>query len=182
MRVIAGIAGGRRIAAPPGTRTRPTADRTREAMFSTLTALAEFAGARVLDLYAGSGALGLEALSRGAASATFVESDPAALRTLRANVSTLSLHGAEVVAAPVDRFLASPRPEVSYDVVLADPPYDLDVGPVLAALVDDGWLAPHAVLAVERSARSGDLVWPEGLVAQRSRRYGATVLWYGSRS
>ena len=105
-RIIAGEARGRRLVVPAGDRTRPTADRAREGLFSSLLSLTDLEGARVLDLYAGSGALGLEALSRGAGSATMVEEDPAALRALQANVTTLRLPGAHVVADDVEDFLA----------------------------------------------------------------------------
>ena len=140
-RVIAGLAGGRRLKVPPAG-VRPTGDRAREGLFNSLATLLDVRGAAVLDLYAGSGALGLEALSRGAASATLVESDERALAALRRNVAALDLP-AEVVALPVERFLArDPVPPdrtrhdgLRYDLVLLDPPYELDVAPVLARLV-----------------------------------------------
>ncbi|MDP9496697.1 MAG: 16S rRNA (guanine(966)-N(2))-methyltransferase RsmD [Actinomycetota bacterium] len=176
-RIVSGTAGGRRLQVPRGHRTRPTADRTREALFSSLQSLVELPGARVLDLYAGSGALGLEALSRGAAAATLVDSDERALAALRANVRALGLP-AEVVGLPVERFLS--RDPQAYDLVLLDPPYAAEVDPVLAALVP--WVAPDGVVVVERSARSPEPGWPDGLGALRSRRYGETLLWYGSRS
>src|SRR3954469_10592574 len=108
-RIIAGSAGGRRLAVPPGRGTRPTSDRAREGIFLTLDSLHGLAGARVIDLYAGSGAVGLEALSRGADRAVLVESDPRAVRTIKANVETLALDGARVVADKVERFLAKPE-------------------------------------------------------------------------
>jgi len=127
----------------------------------------------VLNLYAGSGALGLEALSRGAASATLVESDERALAVLRRNTETLGLP-AVVVGLEVERFLAgTPEP---YDLVLLDPPYELEID--LAALVP--WAAD--VVVVERRSRGPQLTWPAGLEAVRSRRYGEATLWYGSRS
>jgi 16S rRNA (guanine966-N2)-methyltransferase len=160
---------------PPGEVTRPTSDRAREGLFSSLQSLLALEGATVLDLYAGSGALGLEALSRGASAATLVESDPRVLTVLHRNVATLELP-AQVVEQDVERFLAGP-PQ-AYDVVLLDPPYELDVDPVLAALV------PFAadVVVVERRTRGPVPTWPAGLVAERSRRYGEATLWYGSRS
>jgi 16S rRNA (guanine966-N2)-methyltransferase len=158
--------------------TRPTADRAREGLFSSLQSLLELEGARVLDLYAGSGALGLEALSRGAASATMVEQDPAAVTAIRQNIETLRLPGAFVVPQPVETFLANPA-EPRYDLALLDPPYDDDVEPVLVALVP--WLAEDAVVMVERRTRSGPLPWPGGLVEDRSRRYGEATLWYATR-
>ena len=176
-RIIAGVARGRRLQVPAGLGTRPTADRAREGLFSSLQSLLELEQARVLDLYAGSGALGLEALSRGAGSATMIEEDPSAVTTLRANVESLRLPGAYVVPQRVETFLAG-QPEPRYDLALLDPPYDLDVGPVLAHVLD--WLAPEAVVVVERRTRGPALEWPEGLVAERSRRYGEATLWYAS--
>ena len=176
-RIVAGSHRGRQLRVPRGGATRPTADRAREALFSSLQSLVELSGARFLDLYAGSGALGLEALSRGAAAATLVDSDERALGALRANVRELGLP-AEVVGLPVERFLAGPpRP---YHVVVLDPPYALDVDPVLARLVP--WVAADGVVVVERATRGRPPAWPTGLRALRSRRYGETTLWYGSRS
>ena len=174
-RIIAGSARGRRLQVPAGVGTRPTADRAREGLFSSLQSLLDLDGARVLDLYAGSGALGLEALSRGAETATMVEEDPAAVTAIRANIETLKLPGAFVVPQRVETFLANP-PEPRYDLVLMDPPYEDDVTPVLAALVP--WLAEDAVVAVERRTRSGAPPWPEGLVEERSRKYGEATIWY----
>jgi 16S rRNA (guanine966-N2)-methyltransferase len=182
-RVVAGAARGRRLAVPPGTATRPTSDRAREGLFSTLTSMVRaWAGRRVLDLYAGSGAVGLEAVSRGADHCLLVESDPKALATVRANVATLGLPGTDVHGGRVERLVAGPPPGPPYDVVFLDPPYDLgdeDLRVVLAGLRDQGWLAPDAVLAVERSTRGGTWEWPDGFAADRSRRYGEATLWYG---
>lgn len=175
-RIIAGEARGRRLQVPDGPGTRPTSDRAREGLFSSLLSLTDLEGARVLDLYAGSGALGLEALSRGACSVTMVEQDPAALRALRANALLLGLAGAHVVDDRVERFLES-TPEPCYRLALLDPPYEADVGPALLALRD--WLAPDAVVAVERSTRGGELGWPDSYQPVRSRRYGAATLHYG---
>jgi 16S rRNA (guanine966-N2)-methyltransferase len=181
-RVIAGAARGRRLAVPAGLGTRPTADRAREALFSSIEALrGPFPGARVLDLYAGSGAVGLEALSRGAATAVLVESDPAAVRTLRANVETVGLPGADVRADRVERVVTR-APATAYDVVFCDPPYELPDGDLAAVLEDagrTGWLAAGALVVVERSTRGGPWVWPEGFTGERSRRYGEATLWYG---
>lgn len=174
-RIVAGTHRGRPLAVPPGTVTRPTSDRAREGLFSSLQSLVDLEGSSVLDLYAGSGALGLEALSRGAATATLVESGDRALAVLRRNVTALALP-AEVVALPVERFLSGePRP---YDVVLLDPPYDLEVDPVLAALPP--WAGD--VVVVERRTRGPAPAWPAGLEPLKSRRYGEATLWYGSRS
>ncbi len=178
-RIIAGTAGGRTLRTPPGAGTRPTSDRVREALFSALDARGAVAGSRVLDLYAGSGALGLEALSRGAAAAVLVESDGRAASVVRANAAALGFAAvARVVAGTVDRVLAGP-PDAPYDLVLLDPPYAVDdqmLGEVLARLAQ-AWLAAGAVVVVERSTRSPEPGWPAGLAAERARRYGETTLW-----
>ena len=181
-RIIAGAFGGRRIAAPVGNRTRPTSDRVREALFSQLEHETDLAGMRVLDLYAGSGALGLEALSRGAQRVLFVDSAAPAARTITANIATLGMQTrADVKASPVAGVLATP-PRGSFDVVLIDPPYELDefaLAHVLTALVEGSWLADDALVVVERSVRSGEPRWPEGgLTRFDDRRYGETRLWW----
>lgn len=182
-RIVAGAAGGRRVAVPPGQATRPTSDRAREGLFSTLQALrGSLSGARVLDLYAGSGAVGLEALSRGAAHALLVEADARAARTVRSNIDALGLAGAVLSQAKVDRALAAGPGGDRYDLVFADPPYavgDDELGAVLATLRDHDWLRPGALVVVERPARGGEFAWPAGYVPDRSRRYGEAVLWYG---
>jgi 16S rRNA (guanine966-N2)-methyltransferase len=179
-RIIAGAARGRRLRVPAGG-TRPTSDRAREALFSALeSARGGLGGAVVLDLYAGSGAVGLEALSRGAAHATLVERDPRAASVLRANAATVGLPGAEVVADSVERRVGQDATR-AYDVVFADPPYAEPaerVAAVLAALRDHGWLAPGAWVVVERSARH-PFGWPPGYTPERDRRYGEAALWYG---
>jgi 16S rRNA (guanine966-N2)-methyltransferase len=184
-RIIAGSARGRRLAVP-GAGTRPTADRVREAVFSAVTSsLGSLGGARVLDLYAGSGAIGLEALSRGAAHALLVERDRAALAVLRANVASLGLAGAEVLGADVARVVAGAPVGPAYDLVFADPPYELadgDLERVLTDLAAHGWLADGALVLVERARRGDTLDWPEGYRVDRDRSYGETVvrsaLWY----
>ncbi|MFB9234267.1 16S rRNA (guanine(966)-N(2))-methyltransferase RsmD [Plantactinospora siamensis] len=185
-RIVAGTLGGRRLAAPPGDRTRPTSDRVREALFSALDAAVGLAGARFADLYAGSGAVGLEAYSRGAGHVLLVESDARAARTIRENVATLRAAPAvRLVAAPVSATLAAGPEGDPYDVVFADPPYALpddELAAVLSALVTGGWLAPDGLVAVERSTRSAPVSWVNGITAERSRRYGETTLWYGRRS
>lgn len=173
-RVIGGVAGGRRIAAPPGAATRPTTDRVREALFS---ALGDVTGLRVLDGYAGSGALGLEALSRGAAHILLVERAPAALRVLRANVAALGLAGAVVHAGPLGPLLAGPSPS-AYDLVLLDPPYAQEVERDLAALVVGGWLASGADVVLERASRGTEPTVPAPLTVRRTKAYGKTSLWY----
>jgi 16S rRNA (guanine966-N2)-methyltransferase len=179
-RIVAGVAGGRRLAVPPHG-TRPTSDRVREAVFSALQARRDLNGVRVLDLYAGSGALGLEALSRGAAHVRFVESDRRTAAVLRCNVETVGLPGAQVTTGAVQAVLHG-DPGEPYDVVLADPPYALDeatLDGVLGALASGGWLACSALLVVERAAKALPPTWPEGVVALTHRRYGDTAVHYG---
>jgi 16S rRNA (guanine966-N2)-methyltransferase len=180
-RVVAGAARGRRLAVPPGQGTRPTSDRAREGLFSTLgSLLGAWAGRRVIDLYAGSGAVGLEALSRGAAHVLLVEADARAAATVAANIDTLGLPGAEVRRARVERLVADGLPGPAYDVVFADPPYDLGDDALRAVLTDlHRSLADGAVVAVERATRGGDWTWPAVFEPLRSRRYGEATLWYG---
>ena len=182
-RIIAGRAGGRRLAAPRGSRTRPTSERVREAIFSALQAQDALAGARVLDLFAGSGALGLEAASRGAGSVVLVDSDRVAVAAARRNLAALELPGVSVVQAPVERYLAAPPddPDATADLVLADPPYEFDeaaLARILGLLAGNGWLAEEATVLVERSARSPEPSWPPGLVRTALRRYGETAVWF----
>ena len=180
---MAGSARGRRLAVPPGASTRPTSDRAREGLFSTLESmLHSLAGARVLDLFAGSGAVGLEAASRGAAHVLLVESDPRAVRTLRANAAAVATGQLEVRADRVLRVVDGGPPPSPYDVVFLDPPYgmpDGDVHTVLDALRDHRWLRPGSLVIVERASRDGAWRWPLGYRADRSRRYGEATLWYG---
>lgn len=179
-RIIAGTAGGRRIDAPDGRTTRPTSDRAREALFSSAQSdLGTLQGTRVLDLYAGSGAIGLEALSRGAGHALLVEADRKAVATIKANSKTLRMP-ARLAADRVERVLER-GPDEPYDLVVADPPYTVgeeELAQVLSALVEQGWLTPDAVVVLERSKRSPEPVWPDGLMRDRSRTYGEAVLWY----
>jgi 16S rRNA (guanine966-N2)-methyltransferase len=185
-RIVAGTLGGRWIVAPAGDRTRPTSDRVREALFSTLASMVDLEGVRVADLYAGSGAVGLEALSRGASHVLLVESDARVARVLRQNIATLGVApAARLVTAKVSVALAAGPDGGAYDVVFADPPYavpDEEVAAVQAALVGGGWLAPDAVVVIERGTRSGPLTWVRGITGEHSRRYGETTLWYGRRS
>jgi 16S rRNA (guanine966-N2)-methyltransferase len=179
-RLIAGLAGGRRLKVP-ATGVRPTGDRAREGLFNSLGSLLDLEGARVLDLYAGSGALGLEALSRGAAEVVFVESGPRVLPVLRGNLAAVGLPGGRVVAGSVPTVVAGPAP-ARFDLVLADPPYATgveEVRGVLRALVEAGWLADGAVVVVERSSREEPWEWPTPLAALRDRRYGEALLRYG---
>jgi 16S rRNA (guanine966-N2)-methyltransferase len=189
-RVIAGAAGGRRLAVPGGSTTRPTSDRAREGLFGTvLSEFGDLGGVHVMDLYAGSGALGLEALSRGAASVLLVESDARAAAVVKANAKAVGLPGATVAVDKVERLLARPpgdrryhRAE-GYGLVFADPPYavtDEAVARVLGLLGDaDGWLTAGALVVVERATRSGPFDWPPGYSEGKSRRYGEATFWYG---
>jgi 16S rRNA (guanine966-N2)-methyltransferase len=184
-RIVAGVLGGRRISAPAGPHTRPTSDRVREALFNTLATLTDVAGARFADLYAGSGAVGLEACSRGAAQVLLVESDARAARVARDNIAALGATGVRLVNASVGQVLAAPPAGGPYHIVFADPPYgvpDQEITAVQAALLDNGWLAADAVVVVERSSRSPEITWVPGITGVRGRRYGETTLWYGRRS
>jgi 16S rRNA (guanine966-N2)-methyltransferase len=184
-RIIGGSAGGRRLSTPRGAGTRPTSDRVREALFSAIEAwCGSLAGLRFLDLYAGSGAVGLEAWSRGAGVVTLVEQDRRTAALITANARTVGFPWARVVTASVSTALARP-PAAPYDLAFLDPPYplpDADVLAALDALRDHGWLVPGAMVVVERSARGPALAWPAGFAADRERRYGETVLWYGHAS
>jgi 16S rRNA (guanine966-N2)-methyltransferase len=176
MRVVAGVAGGRRLRAPEGRQVRPTSERVREALFNALGSLDAVEGATVLDLFAGTGALGIEALSRGAVSATFVDADPKAVRSVKDNLAATGLAGqARVVQSDVFRFLAGASPAVDpalYDVAFADPPYAFDDwGRLLSVL-------PARLAALE--ARSHVDLGP-GWHPVRSRRYGDTVVTLARR-
>jgi 16S rRNA (guanine966-N2)-methyltransferase len=181
-RIIGGVAGGRRLQTPRGDATRPTSDRVREALFSSIESWAgSLVGLRVLDLYAGSGAVGLEAWSRGADAVTLVEADRRTAALVSANVRALGCRVAQVVAASVATTLGRPA-DAPYDLVFSDPPYPLDDASVAAdlrALAEHGWLAPGALVVVERSVRSPEPGWPAGIEPDRRRAYGETVLWYG---
>ncbi len=175
-RIVAGVAGGRRLAVPPS--ARPTTDRVREALFNVLAARLDLDGLRVLDLFAGSGALGLEALSRGAASVLLVDSDRRAAEVIARNIGALGLPGAAVRRGPVTAVLAAGTPD-PVDLVLADPPYDLAadaVQDVLAALSRHGWVRPGSVVVVERPASAPELAWPGDWLVWPSRRYGDSRL------
>jgi 16S rRNA (guanine966-N2)-methyltransferase len=179
-RLISGIAGGRRLKVPR-TGVRPTGDRAREALFNSLTHLVDLHGAAVLDLYAGSGALGLEALSRGAGTVVLVENGQGVLPVLKENLAAVGLSGGRVIAGSVPTVVGG-APPASFDLVLADPPYatsDEEVVGVLRALVKGAWLAPGALVVVERSSRNEPFEWPTPLVGLRDRRYGEAQLRYG---
>jgi 16S rRNA (guanine966-N2)-methyltransferase len=182
-RVIAGTAGGRRLQVPPGNGTRPTSDRAREGLFaSVMSEFGSLAGVHVMDLYAGSGALGIEALSRGAASVLLVESDARAAAVVKANVKAVGLPGATVAIDRVERLLTRPQSERQRaDLVFADPPYAVTSEAVaqMLTLLGDGWLADEALVVVERATRSGAFDWPPGYEEGKSRRYGEATFWYG---
>ncbi|MDT5186527.1 MAG: rRNA (guanine966-N2)-methyltransferase [Mycobacterium sp.] len=167
----------------PRTGTRPTTDRVRESLFNVLASRIDFAGASVLDLYAGSGALGLEAMSRGAASAMFVESDHRAAAVIDQNIASLGVKAA-VRRGPVAAVLAggADRP---VDLVLADPPYDVpatEIEEMLVALVDGGWATTGTVVVVERGASGPELAWPDGWLPWPSRRSGDTRIALAERT
>ncbi|MGL5859799.1 MAG: 16S rRNA (guanine(966)-N(2))-methyltransferase RsmD [Phycicoccus sp.] len=184
-RIIAGTAGGRVLRTPRGSGTRPTSDRVREAVFSALEARDAVRGARVLDLYAGSGALGLEAASRRAASVVLVESDRRAAAVAVANIRSLRLPGVLVRTGAVSSVLSrEPAPDDAADLVFADPPYDLGE-PALETVLERlaaGWLALDGLVVVERSSRSPEPAWPAGLARSGGpRRYGGTTVWFAER-
>lgn len=176
-RIIGGAVRGRTLRVPPKG-TRPTSDRVREAMFSRLEHLDAIRDARILDLYAGSGALGIEALSRGAASATFVEAHVGAARFCRDNLTaTEFVQSADVVTSQVVKYLRNTAPPHTFHTVLADPPYDLDeAGEVLDLLVKGGWLGPDAVIMWEQPSKHAAVTWPAPLVDLGAREYGETRL------
>lgn len=188
-RIISGIARGHALVVPSGDATRPTTDRVREAVFSMLDASGRLEGARVLDLFSGSGALGLEALSRGASHVVLVDSSPAAVSACRRNAATLHSAGAhgsvDVVRSTIRRYLTAPRPLVRgmFDLILLDPPYafpDDDLAAVLDAAVSV--CESDAAVVVERSSRSPEPSWPVVLSPLASRSYGETSVHIATMS
>jgi 16S rRNA (guanine966-N2)-methyltransferase len=176
LRVVGGRLGGRRLRAVPGRETRPTGDRVREALFAILGGRVE--GARVLDLFAGTGALAIEALSRGASSAVLVEQAAPAVEVIRANLDALGLaERCRVRRTRAEAYLRTQR-DGPFDLVLLDPPYAAPVGLVAGLLgrLARTALAPGAVVVVEAAARSEAPPWPPGLVPERPRRYGDASL------
>lgn len=168
----------------PRSGTRPTTDRVRESLFNVLAARIDFTGASVLDLYAGSGALGLEALSRGAASALFVESNYRAAAVIAENIASLGVAGATLRRGDVAAVLAAGtnRP---VDLVLADPPYDIseaEIHEMLIALASGGWVAPGTVVVIERGTSGRALSWPDGWTPWPQRRYSDTRLEMAERA
>lgn len=177
IRIVSGTLRGRKLHVPQAG-ARPTSERVRAAIFDALRGHIDLAGARVLDLYAGSGALGVEAISRGAETAVLVEHAPIAVRALRANIASLGLdERVRIQAGKVRQVLAGPAPARPYDLVLADPPYDIggeEVEDVLAKLVAGGWLAEEGVLVLERASRAAATPWPPGLEPVKNYSYGDT--------
>ena len=174
MRIVAGEWRGRKLVAPQGHLTRPTADRTRETLFSMLASrLGSFEGLRVADLYAGSGALGLEALSRGSAHATFVESDRTAIKAIEANAAALKA-GDRVAIRPISATtLPAAKP---YDLILADPPYQPGAGTAVASAVDQAaWLAQGGWMAIE-TQRGDAIIPPPGWELDTERDVGRARL------
>ena len=184
-RIIAGSAGGRRLMTPAGGGTRPTSDRVREALFSAIESwCGSLVGLRFLDLYAGSGAVGLEAWSRGADEVTFIERTRESAAIISANAKSLGFAAGTVVTSEVAKALLR-RPTAPYDVIFSDPPYDLPDDAVhadLLALLSGGWMGSGALIVIERRARGVAQVWPEGIQPGTHKRYGDTALWYGHAS
>lgn len=186
-RIIAGAAGGTPLANVPGSLTRPTTDRVKEALFSRLDAFDVITGARVLDLYAGSGALGVEGGSRGAGSVDLVEFDAKASGVCQRNADLVNgLVGRKVVTvhrSKVESFLERASLDDSWDLVFLDPPYPLDEPALSAVLAKlNAHLAPAAVVVVERSSRSPEPAWPEGMERFAEKKYGETRLWFAEPS
>lgn len=181
-RIIGGVARGRAVRTPPGIGTRPTADRVREALFSSLEAeLGTLQGVTLLDVYAGSGAVGLEAASRGASQVTCVERDRGVGALIATNAKVLGLDNVRVVTGSASA-VAMTRGGGPFDVAFLDPPYDLasdEIGETLVHLARFGWLGDDALVIVERSRRTPTWQWPSEFSAERDRRYGDTILWYG---
>jgi 16S rRNA (guanine966-N2)-methyltransferase len=178
LRVIAGSAGGRRLVAPKGG-SRPTTDRLKEALFASL-GRHRTDDAVVLDLFAGSGALAIEALSRGAARAVLVDRDAAAETAVRANLDTTGFADvATFVRSPVARYVATDDPSGAFDLVFLDPPYDMpssEVAAVLAALARRPWLSEGATVMIERPKGGEPVELPDGWGIEKERSYGDTLL------
>ncbi|MCG2622348.1 16S rRNA (guanine(966)-N(2))-methyltransferase RsmD [Arthrobacter sp. I2-34] len=182
-RIIAGVAGGAGLANVPGDKTRPTTDRVKEALFSRLDSYGVLAGARVLDLFAGSGALGVESASRGAAEVDLVEQSDKAAGVCRKNAELVNKALRRTVVrvhrSGVQPFLDRLHPHDRWDLVLMDPPYPLpeaELAQVLDTLAPR--LAEGAVVVIERSSRSPEPRWPAGLERFAEKKYGETMLWY----
>lgn len=177
MRIIGGQARGRRLVGPKGRSTRPTSDRVREALFSMVHARYAIEDAAVLDLFAGSGALGLESLSRGAASAVFVEHDRAALQAIRNNVATLAYETRSViVAGAVQRSLTALEKQAPFDLVFADPPYAESPWPLVGRIAARELLSADGLVAIEHASNNQAPVLCGALRLQVSRSYGSTAV------
>lgn len=185
MRIIAGLAKGRNISAVADS-TRPTSDRAREALFSSLVSeFGDFSGLNVLDLYSGTGAIGLEALSRGGSIVHCVESNEKAAQAIASNyegIKSAQCPGTfHLYSMSVERFLEGPAP-VQYHFIYIDPPYefsDVDVIENLIALVDGKFIHPDGLIAVERNSRVREMSWPYGLEHLREKNYGQATIFYG---
>jgi len=181
-RIIAGRWGGRRLTTLDGATTRPSTDRVREAMFASLSSeLGGWRGVRALDLFSGSGALGLEALSRGAETADLVESDRRAAAVLARNIRDLGAADARLHRTTTQGFLRR-SPGEPYHLVFLDPPYAMpseELREIVGALVVGRWRTEDSVVVVERSARDDPWSWPGEMTSLRDRSYGETRLWYG---
>lgn len=188
MRIVGGVARGRTLSSVAGP-TRPTSDRAREGLFSSLLSeFGDFEGLNFLDLFAGSGAIGLEALSRGASVVHAVEKDENAGRTIKTNADLVkkgnTLGDFHLYAMSVQKFLESPA-LTSYDIIYVDPPYDFpdsDLYKCLMELQAGGFVREGAVVAVERASKSSAVEWPDGFEALRERNYGQAVIYYASPS
>ena len=185
MRIIAGVAKGRTLGSVAGA-TRPTSDRAREGLFSSLTSeFGSFLGLHVLDLFAGSGAIGLEALSRGASIVHVIERDPDAQKTIEKNFELVKKNQPvgefHLYAMPAQRFVTDSAKE-SYHIVYIDPPFDftdIEVAEILRRLHTGGFLKDDALIAVERTAKGSKFSWPEGFSPARERNYGAVSIFFG---
>ena len=186
MRIISGVAKGRGLISPPDERVRPTSDRAREALFSSLDS--EFAGLegiRFLDLFAGSGAVAAEALSRGAAFISAIEIDRTAYQIARENIEMVHQYipssAIEIHQSSVENFLIS-KSDKQFDVIFLDPPYSLNdenVSEILTALLKNHYLGESSLIALERQSRGRGFTWPPGLVEVKSKRYGHAKLYFG---
>ena len=186
MRIIAGVAKGRTLGDVAEV-TRPTSDRAREGLFSSLTSeFGDFLGVHVLDMFAGSGAIGLEALSRGAAIVNLIERDPNAQKTIENNFELVKKNQPvgkfHLYSMSVQRFV-SELPKEKYHIVYIDPPFDFaenEIKEVLAKLHTGAFLNEGALLAIERTARSFPFIWPDGFAPVRQRNYGAASIFFGN--
>jgi 16S rRNA (guanine966-N2)-methyltransferase len=178
-RIVSGSASGRRLTVPKGDATRPTSEMVREALFNALESRNAVRGAKVIDLFAGSGALGLEAASRGAAEVVLVDSSRQATGCARRNASELGFLRVAVVLSSAERYVSG-HPPFSADLVLLDPPYPMSedaLATVLAGLASPAWVAPSGLVVVERAGRSPEPRWPDGFRRSSVRRYGDTAVW-----